>query len=53
MQAVAALVAGALAQWVPVATAMVIMAMLSLLVTAYLTPRLRRPIEMERTRVGV
>ncbi|MFI7080046.1 MFS transporter [Micromonospora sp. NPDC049903] len=41
MQAVAASVAGALAQWVPVSTAMVLMALSSLLVTASLTPRLR------------
>jgi MFS family permease len=41
MQAVAASIAGALAQWVPVATAMTLMAVLSLLVLAALTPHLR------------
>lgn len=41
LQAVAASVAGALAQWVPIATAMVLMAVLSLLAIAVLTPRLR------------
>jgi MFS family permease len=45
MQAVGASIAGAVAERVPVATAMVLMAVLSVLVTLVLTPGLRRPVE--------
>ena len=46
MQAVAATVAGVVAQQVPVAAAMVTMAVLSLLVTLVLMPRLRQPLDV-------
>ncbi|MEV0730601.1 MFS transporter [Polymorphospora sp. NPDC050346] len=44
MQAVGATIAGLVAQFVPVGTAMAVMAVVSLLVTVVLTPALRRPV---------
>ena len=49
MQAVGATVAGALAQVLPVGTAMAVMAVASLCVTAALTPAMRRPASVMAT----
>jgi membrane protein implicated in regulation of membrane protease activity len=51
MQAVGATVAGALAQFLPVGTAMAVMAVGSLVVTALLAPALRRPVPASKENI--
>lgn len=51
MQAVGATVAGAVAQFLPVGTAMAVMAVGSLVVTALLAPALRRPVRAPKVSI--